>query len=305
MKRKVIQLAGKTAVVSLPSAWVKKYGVKKGDEVDITLKEGSLVVRVEAKGKGERITVNTAGLHERVVRHLLSALHKKGYDEMEILYENPQTIQIVQDLLKNLFIGFTILEQTSKRCVLKSIAHDMPEEFDATLRRAFLVTLSLADGTLDCMKRGKYHDMKELVALENMNNQLTNFCERVMNKYGMDERTPFMYVIAWNLEKIADEYKYLCNAMYPYEKNMSTSITDVHVDVNMIVKSFYDFFYNSDMQKLNDIHSLVERTEEKLQKIIPQNQEEKKVLSIFSAIMVKAVDFSSSMIALKYQKSES
>ena len=35
MKRNVIQLAGKTLVVSLPSKWVKLNSVKKGDELNV------------------------------------------------------------------------------------------------------------------------------------------------------------------------------------------------------------------------------------------------------------------------------
>ena len=36
IKRKVIQLAGRTLVVSLPSKWAKKHNVQKGDEIVVT-----------------------------------------------------------------------------------------------------------------------------------------------------------------------------------------------------------------------------------------------------------------------------
>lgn len=35
MKRKVVFLAGKTAVLSLPINWVRKCSINKGDEIDI------------------------------------------------------------------------------------------------------------------------------------------------------------------------------------------------------------------------------------------------------------------------------
>jgi len=59
MKRKIIQTAGKTMVVSLPSAWVKKYGIKKGEEVEV-------------EERGAEISVST----------------KRGYDleEIKIIY---------------------------------------------------------------------------------------------------------------------------------------------------------------------------------------------------------------------------
>ena len=43
MKRKVIQIAESTQLVSLPRKWALKYGVKKGDEVDV-LEEGNKIV---------------------------------------------------------------------------------------------------------------------------------------------------------------------------------------------------------------------------------------------------------------------
>ena len=35
MKRKVIQIANSTQLISLPRKWSQKYGVKKGDEITI------------------------------------------------------------------------------------------------------------------------------------------------------------------------------------------------------------------------------------------------------------------------------
>jgi len=46
MKRKIIQLAGKTMVVSLPAEWIRKFKVNKGDEVEL-------------KEEGKRIIINT------------------------------------------------------------------------------------------------------------------------------------------------------------------------------------------------------------------------------------------------------
>ena len=54
MKRKVIQLAHSTAVISLPSKWVKKYGVKKGDEIEVGEEESRLIVTAEQTGSPKK-----------------------------------------------------------------------------------------------------------------------------------------------------------------------------------------------------------------------------------------------------------
>ena len=45
MKRKVIKLADKTSVVSLPSKWIKNYKVEKGDELDLEEIGNSILIK--------------------------------------------------------------------------------------------------------------------------------------------------------------------------------------------------------------------------------------------------------------------
>ena len=44
MKRKAIQLASQTIVVSLPAKWVRQQGIKKGDEIDVEERGKELVI---------------------------------------------------------------------------------------------------------------------------------------------------------------------------------------------------------------------------------------------------------------------
>ena len=44
MKRKAIQLANQTLVISMPSKWVKEQGIKKGDEIDVEEKGKRLMI---------------------------------------------------------------------------------------------------------------------------------------------------------------------------------------------------------------------------------------------------------------------
>ena len=53
MKRKVIQIANSTQLISLPRKWSQKYGVKKGDEinnfdgVDYFMLDAFIIIRSE------------------------------------------------------------------------------------------------------------------------------------------------------------------------------------------------------------------------------------------------------------------
>ena len=111
MKRKAIQLAGKTLVVSLPSKWARNMGIRKGDEGEVEEKDDNLNISASKKITLERFTIDATGLKDRTLRWTLSAIHKSGYEEIEILYDDSKTPQIIQEIVKDLFIGFAITEQ--------------------------------------------------------------------------------------------------------------------------------------------------------------------------------------------------
>ena len=157
MKRSVIQLAGKTSVVSLPSKWVKQFGIQKGDELDIEQVSNTLVIKPNRQGSEiKKIELDINNYNERVLRCSISALHKLGYDEITLKYEKPILSDTIQDLTRTLLLGFIVSDQTPKKIVLKNISIELEKEFDASLRRAFLVVISFANSSLDLIKTKQY-----------------------------------------------------------------------------------------------------------------------------------------------------
>lgn len=82
MRRKVIQLAGKTLVVSLPSKWVKKTVVNKGDELEITENGHSLVISQIEKKVCTRTVIDVSGLNASLVWRYLTAAYIKGIEDI-------------------------------------------------------------------------------------------------------------------------------------------------------------------------------------------------------------------------------
>ncbi len=308
MKRKAIQLASQTLVVSLPSKWVKQQGIKKGDEIDVEERGRELVIGFREKNSesGEKIEADIIGLKDRTIRWILSGLQKRGYDEMILKYDRSLVAKTIEELIKDLFTGFIISEQSENKCTLKSISKNLESEFEITLRRAFLVTLSMAEECLEMIKKGKFESLKEIISLEHTNNQLTNFCERILNKNGYSDykKTCFMYVIVWNLEKVCDEYKYICEYLSQLENSkikIGKEVINLFEKINNFFKSYYELFYKFDINKLDKL------TEEKskIQKEIKFLYKSRKdneiiVLNYLSSIIEKTADFSASMIVLNF-----
>lgn len=297
MKRKIIQLAGKTAVISIPSDWVKKYNLRKGQELDISENGRELIIKTDNFVAEKEIKINICGLNEQSVKWALSALHKKGYDTIALIYENPKIIYTIQEMVKDVMMGFVVMEQTSKRCVLRSISQDLETEFDSTLRRAFLVTRSLAQGIYSNINN--YDLLKDYLESEKINNQLTNFCERILNKQGHKEqdKTSFYYIIVWNLEKVCDEYKNLCQNIYENKLKANQETLDLIKSVNNLFEEFYVCFYRFSLDKIENLNKNKEEILSKLNNLII-TQGNVSIICSLKVIVLRITDFNTSTIAI-------
>ncbi|MBI2574399.1 AbrB/MazE/SpoVT family DNA-binding domain-containing protein [Candidatus Woesearchaeota archaeon] len=301
-KRKVIQLAGKTLVVSLPSKWARKMGIRKGDELEIEEKDNGLAVTAHKETIVDKATLDAKKLDERALRWSLSALHKSGYDEIEVMYESPETAKVIHETLKDLFTGFAVTEQSRNRCVLRSIAKELETEFDSVLRRAFLVTLSLGESLAEYLESNKTAQLQDLLALESTNNQLTNFCERILIKKGYKDyrKTCFVYVIAWNLEKICDNYKYIINYIGQIKKGVKVreETTKLITESTALLRAYYELYYKFEPIRLNELIGQKRKIEEEARKLLGKGTEEDAVV-ISHALhhITQIADFSASFIA--------
>jgi phosphate uptake regulator len=303
MKRKVIQLAGKTFVVSLPSKWVKAQGIRKGQEVDVEAQGAQLTISSSDQSVDKKISVDVTSLNtEGVQRWLLSALHKAGYDEIEISYKDARIGKGIQDTVRDLMIGFAVVEQLKNKCIIRLVAREQEKEFDSILRRAFLVTKALGEGLIAYLESGQSGDTSELLTLEKTNNQLTNFCERILNKKGRGEKTCFWYVIAWNLEKICDDYKKLAILLQgrTADKIAIASLKGC----NEFFAGYYELFYTFSLAEFDPLNEKRKIIEDNISKEIRKGKAVE-AYSTMQALLTKVADLSASYIAIHVEDSGS
>ena len=301
MKRKAIQLAEKTMVVSLPQEWVKEWEIQKGDELNIEPKGSSLIISTQNKRKKLTTTINITNSTERVIRWWLSSLHKKGYDEIEIFYKKEQ-LPLLMELTKDLMLGFTIVEQTEKRCILRAISQADEQSFDNVMRRAFQVTLTMGDSLVEALSKKELDEteLNQIKQMEKTNNQLTNFCQRVINKRGLSDpvKNSFYYTINWNLEKIADEYKYIIEHIIKEKIKTSKETIELIKEANELLRGFYEFFYEKKQEKINKLQIKKKELKEKIKESVKKEGKESLILSQLLCLTDKISDFSASMIAI-------
>lgn len=290
MRRKVIQLARNTLVVSLPSKWAKKYAIKKGDEIEVNESSDGLTIKTVGYSRSERVTFDATKLSASAIkRWALSSLHKKGYDEIEILYQGEDSLKSIHEAVKEILMGFVVMEQSKNRCLIKSITQDHNAEFDSTFRRQFIVVKNFGEEILK-YKNDK-EALKDVINLDKTVNQLTNYCERNLNKIGRGNKTSFYYVLCWNLEKLSDEYTKIAQIFI--ENTPSKIEIDIFNKINKFYSDYSDLifkFNNESMIKLDEDYKKLQREIE-----IIKN---KKLYSHYYTIINKISDTSASIIAI-------
>ncbi|MGM5481359.1 MAG: hypothetical protein ACQESE_03025 [Nanobdellota archaeon] len=304
MKRKIIRLAEKTLVASLPSSWLADQGLEKGDQLECLIQGNKLLFIPEKPSSTfSSISLDISDLSERVLRWQISSLHKQGYDEIEInSYTNDQ-YRVIEDLVANLFVGFIIKEQSKLRIVIGQVAVVDASEFDSTFRRAFRLLISSAEDTLESFRKQDVVLLSDQVQNEKNNNKLTNFCERLLNKsLHQKEKGHFWYVLSWNLEKVADNFKYLANYYGDRIPELESDVLDIFEGVIAFIRSYYDLFYGFSFQKLVDASALKKDLEKKLlSRIDKVRKEEVVLLHYLHMIVLQMADFSASTIAINYE----
>lgn len=254
MKRKVIQIAESTQLVSLPRKWALKHGIKKGDEIDLEEHGKNLIITVGGSHhKIEKTEIDVKGI-ESYLKYLLQGMYKKGYDEVKVHFENPSLMNELQELLHKQTIGFEVVSQSKKSCVIRAVAGGFDREFDTMFRNAFRTLISIAEGVLDMIQTGNDSVARSLVYLENDNNKYASFCRRIINKNDQGNCNIMImnYCMIEQIEQMADEYKYFCRYIESNPKpiqNIQKEVISLYKELTKFLKDVHEVFYSYDLKR--------------------------------------------------------
>jgi phosphate uptake regulator len=230
MRRKVIQIANSTQLISLPRKWAKSRGIKKGDELEVNEKGNSIVISAEKKDEVRKAIVDMSKLGTYIER-FFHAFYKAGYDELLVNYSIPEQLDQIQRILGTTTIGYEIVDQKANSCLIKAVAESSESEFNPMLRRTFLL-------------------------LEIVNNKYTGFCRRILNKGGYDPtKVSLVYCTVEELEKIADEFKYVCNYILKNKDKIKIDkkIKKILKKLAELYNGCYQLYYSFDIKKASEL----------------------------------------------------
>ncbi|MBI4981513.1 phosphate uptake regulator PhoU [Candidatus Woesearchaeota archaeon] len=183
MKRKVARIGPSTLMISLPSKWCKERDLHKGDEIEVSAGENNgLVIGASLPEKKlKEITIDLSKFRY-YPRHLITTAYKAGYDKIIAKYSSEKEKRDVENVLAYTCLGYSILEETKDRLVIKDLAETNEKEFEPVLRRVFYLATEIANNALEFAKTGNREKLAELISNRRTFHKNGDFCRRIINK---------------------------------------------------------------------------------------------------------------------------
>lgn len=264
MKRKVIQIADSTQLISLPRKWALQHGIKKGEELDVG-EEGNklLITKEEESTEPQKIEVKVDGLDRDSLIFLLRGLYIRGYDQIRFVFDNPhifyhrlnkkETISSVIHKEVTICQGLDIIQERGNFFVLKNISASSIKDFDTILRRIFLL---LIDTTNDLCIAAKNRDYVLLESFQDKHDNITrliNYNLKTLNTIGYSEHknTRLLFSILSSLDLVIDTLKNAARDIIETKMKPGSKTLNILRKIQESMKLYYDLFYNFSFDKAN------------------------------------------------------
>ena len=241
MKKNVIAQGPSTLMISLPFKWVKKYGIKKGTQLELVEKGREIKLSTdsiddEIKSK----TVNLLDNHNYYVWTQISPYFIAGYDEIKIENFDSSSLDFIEnDVIKSL-MGFEIVEQNSEVIILRKVMGEDSSEFDTFMRRIFLGLIEQLKVLLEFFKTGKDLDSLLTFCLRNIRQIL--YLKRLLTKEGFikQDKIVFASILMEYLFSMSNSFKYL---MWTIQKEKFSDYNEKIIDDCNLLKEKLELVY--------------------------------------------------------------
>lgn len=287
MIRKLIQHGMSSLTVSLPRKWVKDNKLEKGDELEVSILNGKINISTQKHYEHKKIEIDVSNA-KPMIRKMIGATFKAGYDEVDIKFSSYEELKAVQDLVREQFTGFGITSQTKNSILIKSLSKTNFEEFNNALRRFFFVLNQMAEETYKALEKDDFEWIKNLTLLKAESDKLADYCRRAIN-LGFEtefKRLVPLYTIIEQLEKVMDRYKELCEYISTNKIKVNTNIRLFLKEVADFQGYFYNLFYKFEINKIVEFGRNKEILQNKLNKIaLKCSKKEIKIITLLDRIL--------------------
>ncbi|MFC1801239.1 AbrB/MazE/SpoVT family DNA-binding domain-containing protein [Nanoarchaeota archaeon] len=313
MKRKVVKHGPSTFIISLPSKWIKKYGIEKGDELDVDEQGDTVIISTKEGQKVGQVEVDVSELDRTSLLFLIRSLYKLGYQEIKLNFKNQSAlhhrlgkertvISVVHEEVNRL-TGMEVVQQRENFCIIKALSVMSFSEFEPVLRRIFRL---LIDASEDLIKGADKRDETLLNTIEEKHNSITkfiSFCLRVLSLKGYPDSKKKLNIhqIISMTDKVLDTIKNTSRNLIYLKPLLSGRAKEFMESIHRLIVIYYELFYKFEKEKILKIFELRDKIYKEIKDDYKKlSKEELVVVNQLSGIVDLIVDMTESRMALEY-----
>lgn len=300
MKRKVNLVGQNTLTVSLPSNWVKKNNISKGNELNVDEEKNSIILRTSRKKEYSEIDIDLTNL-KSMLNRTICAIYKAGFRNVKLRYSTDKELEIIENTLDRTCHVFEIMDIKKGTVDVETISSLDPKDFNTVFRKMGFAILDIADETLNAIKKKDFEHSASIISKDRIVDRHTDFCRRILNAgHQVDYDRPFpLYVIAEQTEILADIYKSLNQEISSKKIVLEKDLIKLLEEINSLVKIFYDVLYNFEFPKIVSLGEKEVFIRKEIDKISNKKRNDSKVLGILINIFETAFEMKSALLTLK------
>ncbi len=248
MQRKLVQMGQHTLMAAIPSTWIHRHKLKKGNIVEFTEVENKLVLTSTTEIYERKITVEIISPTVEYIWRVIQPTYTSGYDEVRMNFKDRKAAPIIERFVKEL-IGFEIVETGKDYILIKSISKHLDEEFSTILRRVFLILAQNTQLLQEAFRSGDRKLLEGVRPLELTVNKYTMFLKRIINRSGY-KYPHYMYSIVTFLELASNHLEYIRKyyELHPALKLKKDIVKECGQLSDLTIKTM-DLFYNFSTEK--------------------------------------------------------
>jgi phosphate uptake regulator len=271
MRRKIVKQGASTLTLSLPTKWVKRYGLKPGDDIEVSEGDEGLVlspVGTHMELKGE---LDITGLGKSMIWRYMNTFYVNGFDEIAVTGCDKERFAIIKEIPGTL-IGFSLVEQRETACIIKCISETKPEQFDDMIKRIFFSLNAISKETLEAIVKKNFDLLKDPKVKDREINNAALFCLRILSKYGhKDQRkTTSMHEFVFFLENIGDMYAEVGEVFISTKGRKTAKDIEILERVNKVVSSISKIYKEKDNDALKELYEENKAIKNEVDKIISE-----------------------------------
>jgi phosphate uptake regulator len=251
MKRKVVLHGPATLSISLPTAWVKQWKIKKGDELEVNAGGSRLVVSTHKIKDFGAVEADLAGFDRTSIILFLRNLYRRGYKEIFFRYSIPAAIHFRKDMKiaipkilqeeTDRLIGMEIIEQKKDSCKIVEVTEASSKSFDIIFRRAFYQTEASMELLIEALSK---NDLKKLEEIEKLHDDLAktvSFCLRLLSQgqSTKPEDSAQLYQILTSVDLMLDIMKYFSRDVIVNKRKFGKNALKILQELAILIKIFH------------------------------------------------------------------